>query len=80
MTLTNKLPALPIIQVVVREHQIKATRCERAPCRSETGNNGNAVLFQELTRDLLCEDCVVLKVEDVHGSVGLRAASGAPDT
>jgi len=67
-TLPNKLLALSIVEIVVRENQIEATGCERTPSRRQTGNDRDTVRAQELTRDLLSKDCMILKVEDVHGS------------
>jgi hypothetical protein len=66
-TLANKRLSLAVVEIVVRENQIEATGGERAPCRSETGNDRDLMRSQELTRDLLCEDRMVFKVENVHG-------------
>ena len=65
-TLANKLLALPVIEIVVGENQIETTGCQRNPSRRQAGNDRHTVRSQELPCDLLCEDCVVLKVEDVH--------------
>jgi hypothetical protein len=65
-TLTNKLFALTVIEIVVGENQIKTTGCQRTPSRRKTGNDRDAVRAQKLSRDLLGEDGVIFKVEDVH--------------
>jgi hypothetical protein len=66
-TLTNKLLALAIVEIVVRENQIETARRQRTPGRRQTGNDRETVRAKKLSRDLLGEDCVILKVEDVHG-------------
>ena len=65
-TIPNKLLALAVVEVVVRENQIETAGRQRTPSRCQTGNDHDTVCAQELTRDLLGEDCVILKVEDVH--------------
>jgi len=65
-TLANKLLALAVVEIVVRENQIETTGCQRTPSRVQTGNDRDTVRTQKLSRDLLGEDCVILKVEDVH--------------
>src|SRR6266516_1377229 len=65
-TLTNKLLALAVVEIVVRENQIEPARRQRTPGRRQTGNDRDTVRAQELPCDLLGEDCVILKVEDFH--------------
>jgi len=66
VTLTNKLFALPIVEVIVGENQIETTGRERSPSRRQTGNDRDTVCAQELPSHLLGEDCVIFKVENVH--------------
>src|SRR5262245_24488922 len=68
-TIPNKLLSLAVVEVVIRENQIKTTgRC--APCRSETGNDRDTMCSQEPTGDLLCEHRMVFKVENIHSVRG----------
>jgi hypothetical protein len=68
-TLANKLLALAVVQIVVGENQIETPRCERTSSCRQTRNDRNSVRAQKLSRDLLGEDCVILKIQDVHGRV-----------
>ena len=65
-TLTNKLLALAVVEIVVGENQIETTGRQRTPSQRQTGNDRDTVRAQELPRDLFCEDCVIFKEENVH--------------
>jgi hypothetical protein len=60
--------SLAVVEVVVREDQIEATRRKRTPSRRNTRYNRDAMRSQELPGDLLRKYCVVLKVENVQGA------------
>ncbi len=42
-TLTNKLVALAIVEIVIRENQIETASRQRAPSRRQTGNDRDTV-------------------------------------
>ena len=65
-TLSNKGLSLAIVEVKVRKNEIEAAGRQRAASRGEAGNDCDAMRLQELTRDLFCENCVILKVENIH--------------
>ena len=66
-TLSNKLVSFAVIEVVIRKNQIEVAGRQGASRRGETGHDRDAVVLQELARDLFGEDGVVFKVENVHG-------------
>src|SRR5262249_54801109 len=68
VTLSDKSFSIVVVEVVIRENQIVATRRKGAPCRNKTENDRDAMRSQELTRGLLGEDRVVFRVENVHGA------------
>ncbi len=65
-TLSDKLLALAVVEVVIREYQVVAARRKRGPSGGQTRNNRDAVRCQELPCNLICENCMILKLEDVH--------------
>src|SRR5215204_1909904 len=66
-TLSNKRLSFAVVEIIVRKDQIEITGSKCVSRRSQTRHNRNTMRSQELTRDLLGEHGVVLKVENVHG-------------
>ena len=80
--LSDESLSFAVVEVIVRENQIEATRCQRAPSRRKTRHNRDTMRSQELMDDLLRKYRVVLKVENVQGAFPLTMAltRGAPMT
>jgi hypothetical protein len=56
--------ALAIVEVVIGQNQIVAACRKRDASGCQARHNGNVMRCQELPRDVLCKDCMVLQIEN----------------
>ena len=64
--LADKLRSLAIIQVIVRENKVEDAGTKCTPRSGQARDNRDVVHREKLSRDLLGEHRVVLKIKNVH--------------